>query len=352
MIDDDSHTDSVTTTRLTAAVRGARSLAPGLAVVGVLAALAFVLSEWSSFSPLVVGIALGAVVANVVGAPQVLAPGVRFAGRSLLRVGIVFLGLRLSLGDVAALGVDGLLVVALVVTVTFFGTRWLARSLGIGPDLGLLVATGYSICGASAIAAVNGVVHADEEETAYAITLVTIFGTLSIFVLPFVADRIGLSGAEFGTWVGASVHDVGQVVATASTGDAAAVEAATVVKLTRVVLLAPLVALVSLSVRRRGSAASSETATDTAVDERPPLLPLFVVGFLAAMLLRSSGLLSDGALDAAATIEKLLLTLALVGMGMGVRVAAMRRLGARPLVLGLLSWVLVAMTAYVGTTVT
>jgi uncharacterized integral membrane protein (TIGR00698 family) len=194
-------------------------------------------------------------------------------------------------------------------------------------------------------------VHADEEETAYAITLVTICGTLSIFVLPFVADRIGLVGAEFGTWVGASVHDVGQVVATASTGDAAAVEAATVVKLTRVVLLAPLVALVSLSARRRRPASLSAATNDADVEQHPPLLPLFVIGFLGAMLVRSSGLLSDDVLDVAATLEKVLLTLALVAMGMGVHVGQMRRLGARPLVLGLLSWVLVAGTAYVGTLV-
>lgn len=330
------------------AAQAVRSAVPGLAVVSALAVLAFAVAEWSSFSPLVVGIALGAVVANTLGVPTVLVPGVRFAARTLLRAGIVVLGLRLSLGDVADLGADGVIVVIMVVVVTFFGTQWLARRLGIGRDLGLLVATGYSICGASAIAAVNGVVHADEEETAYAITLVTICGTLSIFVLPFVADRIGLVGAEFGTWVGASVHDVGQVVATASTGDAAALEAATVVKLTRVVLLAPLVALVSVSARRRRAVDLSAASGDAAPEQHPPLLPLFVIGFLAAMLVRSTGVLSDDALDVAADVEKILLTVALVGMGMGVRVGQMRRLGARPLVLGLLAWVLVAGTAYVG----
>lgn len=328
----------------------APALLPGLAVVGVVAALAFAVAAWSGVSPLVVGIALGAVVANGITLPAVLLPGVAFAARSLLRVGIVLLGLRLSLGDLAGLGADGLLVVAMVVVVTFVGTQLLAKRLGIGPELGLLVATGYSICGASAIAAVNGVVHADEEETAYAITLVTICGTLSIFALPAIADLVGLAGAQFGTWVGASVHDVGQVVATASHGDAAAVEAATVVKLTRVVLLAPLVALVALDRRRRRRTLSlSAAANDPFVEEQPPLLPLFVVGFLVAILLRTSGLLSDGALDVAAHAEKILLTVALVGMGMAVRVSRMRRLGARPLVLGLLAWVLVAGTAYVGT---
>lgn len=328
---------------------GSARFVPGLLLVGVLGAIAFVVSTQIDLSPLVVGIALGAIVANVTTLSDAFAPGTAFAARSLLRLGIVLLGLRLSLGDLAGLGADGLIVVAMVVTVTFFGTQWLGRRLGVAPQLGMLVATGYAICGASAIAAVNGVVHADEEETAYAITLVTICGTLSIFVLPAIADVLGLVGAGFGTWVGGSVHDVGQVVATASHGDAAAVEAATVVKLTRVVLLAPLVAMVALSARRRRTASLSAAAADPVVDEHPPLLPLFVVGFLAAIAVRTTGVLSDGVLEVAADVEKWLLTLALVGMGLHVRIARMRLLGARPLALGLLAWILVATTAYLGT---
>jgi uncharacterized integral membrane protein (TIGR00698 family) len=228
------------------------------------------------------------------------------------------------------------------VTLTFVGTQWLARRLGVGPDLGLLVATGYSICGASAVAAIDGVIDADEEETAYAITLVTLCGTLSIGILPLVAGAVDLSGAAFGTWVGGAVHDVGQVVATASHDGDRALEAATVVKLTRVVLLAPLVALVAL--RRRAG-----TRTSGADAQHPPLLPLFVVGFLGTIVVRSSGILGGDALGRLADLEKLLLTAALVALGFGVRISKMRRLGGRPLVLGMLAWVLVAGTAYAGT---
>ena len=226
---------------------------PGLALLVLIAAGATALS-WvvPVMSPLVAGLALGALVVNLVPIPDHLAPGIAFGGRSLLRLGIVLLGFRLSVGDVARLGLPGLGVVAVVVAGTFFGTQWLGRRLGVSEDLGLLVATGYSICGASAIAAMDGVVHADEEETAYAITLVTLCGTLSIFVLPLIAHAVGMPAGDFGTWVGGSVHDVGQVVATASQEGPRAVAAATVVKLTRVVLLAPLVATVAL--RRRGRA--------------------------------------------------------------------------------------------------
>ena len=166
---------------------------PGLALLVLIAAGATALS-WvvPVISPLVAALALGALVVNLVPIPDHLAPGIAFGGRSLLRLGIVLLGFRLSVGDVARLGLPGLGVVAVVVAGTFFGTQWLGRRLGLSEDLGLLVATGYSICGASAIAAMDGVVHADEEETAYAITLVTLCGTLSIFVLPLIAHAVGM----------------------------------------------------------------------------------------------------------------------------------------------------------------
>lgn len=331
-----------------------RTLVPGVAVLVVLAAVAWAVSlMFPSVSPLVAGVALGALVVNVVPIPHRCAPGIDNGGRRLLRVGIVLLGLRLSIGDLAGLGPRGLVVVAVVVAVTFVGTRWLAQRLGVAPDLGLLVATGYSICGASAIAAMNGVVGADEEETAYAITLVTLCGTLSIFLLPALGGPLGLEGEAFGSWVGASVHDVGQVVATATHGGADALAVATVVKLTRVALLAPMVAGVAI-IRRRSAVRRSAAAVGLAADgdgqPRVPILPLFVVGFLAAVTVRSTGALSESALDWITTVEKLVLTVAMVGLGMGVRLGRMRQIGGRPLVLGLAAWILVAGMAYLATT--
>lgn len=315
---------------------------PGLLLVVVLAAAAWSLSAFvGALSPIVVGIVLGALVANTVGVPERCVVGTKLAARSLLRLGIVLLGLRLSLGDLAGLGPDGLVVVAAVVMVTFAGTQWIARRLGVSDDLGLLVATGYSICGASAIAAMDGVVGADEEEVAYAISLVTLCGTLSIAVLPLLGSLVGADGATFGTWVGGAVHDVGQVVATAAQGGDDALEAATVVKLTRVVLLAPLVALVAIRTRRGRTAVVGE--------QRPPIVPLFVMGFLVAIGVRSTGVLSAGSLEVAATVEKVLLTAALVALGMGVDIGRLRRLGGRPLALGMVAWILVAGSAALGT---
>ena len=329
-------------TRVTAT---ATNLGPGLLLVAALVVVARLLNEVAStVSALVFAVILGALMANTIGIHARFEPGLRFAAKRLLRIGIVLLGFRLSLGDVADLGGTGLAIVVVTVLVTFVGTQWMGRRLGLSGDLSLLVATGFSICGASAVAAMEPMTDAEEEEVAAAIGLVTVFGTLSIITLPVLGSVIGLDDADFGSWVGAATHDVAQVVAAASTASATAVSAAIVVKLTRVVLLAPMVAFVSW---RRRSTVEVEPGGSA-----PPLLPLFVAGFLAAVVIRTTGVLSSDTLATIKDAEGILLAAAMVGLGSGVRIAKLRGLGPTPVVLGLLSWFLVAGISLVGVLVT
>ncbi len=194
---------------------------PGIVMAVAVAAIAFILESlvknYTSVvvSPLVVAVVLGALISNLGFLPESSRPGLGYASRKLLRVGIVLLGLQLSIAQVRELGVPGLALVIIVVAITFTGTQWLGRKMGLSHGLSLLVATGFSICGASAIAAMRPVSDADDDDMAYAIALVTICGTLAIFVLPAVGEFIDFSGVRFGSWVGASVHDVAQTVATA-----------------------------------------------------------------------------------------------------------------------------------------
>ncbi|MDP9074854.1 MAG: putative sulfate exporter family transporter [Actinomycetota bacterium] len=329
---------------------------PGLALVGVCVAAAFAFSGLvPAISPLVASVAIGAVLANLGLVPGWARAGTHFAAKRLLRFGVVLLGFQLAVGQVLHLGAAALVVVAVVVAATFFGTQWFGRKLGVSRSLTLLIATGFSICGASAVAAVEGVAEAEEEEVAFAIALVTLCGSLAIGLLPMLRHPLGLSAAgSYGSWVGASVHDVGQVVATAASGGSVAVRAAVIVKLTRVVLLAPMVAGISLARRRNGTpdvepATPTKPATKTM---RPPLLPLFVAGFLAAIALRSTGAIPAGALNAIKSVQNLSLAAALVGLGTGVRLAKLRRVGGRPLLLGLGSWVIVAVVSYAGVLLT
>jgi uncharacterized integral membrane protein (TIGR00698 family) len=321
-------------------------LIPGLGFVAVAVAVCFGLAAVVGFSPLVIGVVLGAVAANtgLIGARTT--PGVALGGKRMLRIGIVLLGLRLSIDEVRTVGLEGFIGVVGVLLVTFFGVQLLARALGMSSGFGLLVGTGYAICGASAIAAMAPLSSADKEETAYAVGLVTLFGTLSILTLPLIGRSLGLADETFGIWVGAAVHDVGQVTATASTYSDAALASATLVKLTRVALLAPLVLGVGVVQRRRAAAASAAVAGDgrTAASHLP-LVPLFVVGFLAAVAVRATGWLSTDALSTARELDKVFLTAGMFGLGAGVQFARLRRLGGRPLVLGVVSWVGVAGSA-------
>ena len=328
---------------------------PGLGLVAVVATIAFAVEAVVKtatpivLSPLVVAVVLGGLISNLGLIPDRCRSGLRFAARSLLRLGIVLLGLQLSFAQVRELGAPGLLLVVFVVAITFVGTQWLGKKLGLSHGLSLLVATGFSICGASAIAAMRPVSDADDDDMAYAIALVTICGTLAIFLLPAFAEIIGFSGAQFGSWVGASVHDVAQTVATASTGNQEAQHAAIIVKLTRVMLLAPMVAGVSFARRRKiaRSQMIDENATANAT-KLPPLIPLFVVGFLIAISLNSFFDLPNAVLSDAKWIEKSLLASALVGLGAGVDARKLRSIGSRPLVLGLISWLLIATLSAIG----
>nr|WP_189053362.1 putative sulfate exporter family transporter [Longimycelium tulufanense] len=292
-----------------------------------------------AISALTVAIVLGVVVGNLPVLPAATRPGLAWATRRLLRVGVVFLGLQLAVPQVLGLGAGTLLTVLATVVLTFAGTLLLGRALGLSRGLSMLVGTGFAICGASAVAAMEGVVERDEEDVATAIALVTLYGSLAIVALPLLAGPVGLAGADFGRWSGASVHEVAQVVAAASPAGAMAVATAVVVKLSRVVLLAPLVAAVSMMERRRRAAAEGG---------RPPLVPLFVLGFLAMVLVRSTGAVPDAALDVAKTLTTLLLAGALFGLGSGVRLAALVRTGPRALLLGLLSTLLAMAVSWSG----
>jgi uncharacterized integral membrane protein (TIGR00698 family) len=310
--------------------------------VGIATAIAFAVARAvPALNPSTVAVLLGAGLSNTGLHRSRLRPGTRLASHRLLRVSIVLLGLQLSLPELAHLGSRGLVVVLATVTITLIGTQLLGKALGVSAPRRLLVATGFSICGASAVAAMAPVAGGDEEDTGVAIALVTLCGSLAIVILPALRVPLGLDVSSFGSWVGASVHDVGQTVATANRVPGA-LNTAVVVKLARVVLLAPLVAGVSLLRRRQ---AKDDPAAPV---RRPAPIPLFVAGFLAAVTLASTGIMPAASLQTTKSVQGILLAAALVGLGTTIHLPTLRRTGARAILLGLASWILVASIAYLG----
>jgi uncharacterized integral membrane protein (TIGR00698 family) len=316
-------------------------LLPGLAIALLGLIVAVVVSSLVEvLGAIIVAVGLGILVRNLGVLPASADPGLTFAAKKLLRVGIVLLGFRLALTDLLDVGAPALAVVVVIVITTLVATTWLGQRLGLSRELALLTGTGYAICGASAIAAMREVIDADDDAPAFAIALVTIFGTASIVVLPVLARVGGLSTEAFGQWAGSAVHDVGQVVATAAAGGDEALAVAVVVKLTRVLLLGPVLVAVGLWWRRRAD-------TDR-TGPRPPLVPLFIVGFVLAAAVRTSGLLPTGAIDLLRTLEGWMLAIALFGLGTGVRIERLRQVGGRALSLGTAAFVVVAGLAYLG----
>ncbi|WP_427018968.1 YeiH family protein [Pseudarthrobacter sp. P1] len=296
-------------------------------------------------------VVLGIVAVNVPGTGPLCGgawqPGLHFAGKHLMRVGIVLLGLKLSLGDIAALGWKAAGLVAAVVLLSFAGTYALGKLFKLTGDAPLLIATGFSICGASAIGAMAAVKGTKHQETVLPVALVTLCGTLAIGVLPLLMHPLGLDALMFGQWVGASVHDVGQVVATAQTAGAVALSAAIVIKLTRVVLLAPMVATAGLLERRRhlrnaAAARAGGPGTPEAAANFPPIVPLFVLGFLAMIGIRTLGWTTPGILEAGGILQDIALGAALFGLGSSVHIRVLLHTGARASAMALCAWALIA----------
>jgi uncharacterized integral membrane protein (TIGR00698 family) len=263
-------------------------------------------------------IGLGVLAANIGVLPRRGIAPLAKVTKKLLRAGIVLLGFSVSFGSIAALGLPLIAVVAVSLVATLVVTTWVGRRMGLSPSRSLLIGTGTAICGASAIAAMEETAGADEEDVTVAIAMVTLFGTIALVLLPLLQGPLGLNDLQFGAWAGASVHEVGQVVAAASPAGAAVLAIAVVVKLTRVVMLAPVVAAVSVIQRMR----STGPATG---GKRAPIVPLFVLGFLACVALRSTGLLPEEALGWITQVQVAALGAALFGMGCSVKIASLAK---------------------------
>lgn len=264
----------------------------------------------------------------------VFKPGLTLSAKRLLRLGIVVLGLKLSLGDIAGLGWVTIVAIVALVGVSFVITWAIGRMFRLDGDQAVLLAAGFSICGVSAVGAMSAARGSDEKDTGTPVALVTLYGTAAIVVLPALAALLGLTPMQFGHWVGASVHDVGQVVATAQTLGTVALAAAIVVKLTRVLMLAPMVAIASVQTRRVQTRRSGRV-----VGKQPPIVPLFIVGFLALVLVRSVVVVPVSILNIADVVQSTLLAMALFGIGASLRLEKLARSGARSLAAGFVSWV-------------
>ncbi|MFM8517063.1 MAG: YeiH family protein [Nevskiaceae bacterium] len=319
-----------------------QALLPGLALGGAVTVAAFLLRALhlpglARISPLMLAIMIGMLVRNTFGRPESARAGLAFGLRVPLRLGIILLGLQVTLVDILGIGWTGLLILTFALFSTYLLTLWLGARLGVAPGLATLIAAGTGVCGASAIVAANTVVRDGDESVAYALATVTLFGTIAMFSYPLLGASLDLSPQVYGLWSGASVHEVAQVVAAGFARGQAEGEFATVAKLARVLMLAPLVIGMGLWAARQTAANGAPSAG------RAPI-PWFVFGFLALVLIGDTGWIDPKWRSAASVATQVLLTFALAAVGLETDMRRLVAQGWQPLLLGALATSYIALS--------
>lgn len=295
---------------------------PGLLLTGLLAGAALLLAQLPGLSlagPLGLALLLGVGWRLTLGLPAVTVPGVRFSAATLLRLGIVLLGVRLDFGLLYTSGARMLLLVLLVITAGLIGIVALGRLFRLPGRLTWLLAVGSSICGASAIAAAAPLVRAEDSEVSQAVGIISVLGALGVLAYTLLEPVLQLGPLLFGMLTGSTLQEVGHVLATGAVGGGAALDVASVTKLTRVAMLAPVLVAVNLLMRREADALVA----------RPPLVPWFLIGFLAVGIATSLGLIPEALRSLLQTGSLLLTALAMAAIGLRIEPAAFRQSGGR-----------------------
>ena len=308
----------------------------------------------SPISGVPVAIVIGLLLRNLLPLPRTLGPGLKFCTTTILRLGIVLVGIRLSVFDVVKLGVAGLPVVLAAIGTGLVFVTWFNRRLGLPPRLGTLIAAGTSICGVTAIVSTAPAIDADEREVAYAVANVVAFGLFGMLTYPYLAHALLQRSETVGLFLGTAVHDTSQVVGAALTyrqmyADDIVLRVATVTKLTRNLFLAAVIPLLTWMHLRSTHGA----ATGKARSGWKALVPMFVIGFVAMAIVRTIGdatLQSSGAAfgvwDSAAWTRltnqvgdfwasRLFLGTAMAAVGLNTSVTAFKGVGAKPFVVGM-----------------
>lgn len=316
-----------------------RPLLPGLLLTAAIASVALAirsLTGWAALSPLILSIIMGMLIRNTLSLPATIEPGIGFSLKRILRAGIVLLGLQVTLTQILSLGAPALITVTLTLAASFIAIRLMGRVLGVDRQLTDLIAAGTSVCGASAVIAANTVVRGKQEHVAYAVACVTLFGSISMLAYPLLAAPLGLDERAFGLWSGATIHEVAQVVAASFQAGDVAGQYGTISKLARIVLLAPLIMTLALSMRSSASDGKRVSAP----------MPCFVLGFVGMMLANSFVSIPAEVSGKLVTLTNFLLSMALAAMGLHANIGKLKAEGWRPLALGAFGWIFIAAFGY------
>lgn len=309
----------------------------GLALAIVVGICAMVLGRWMPLigGP-VFGILLGIAVRNVIGVGPVFKPGLQFASKQVLQWSIIALGFGLSIQQVAKTGLESLWVTLVTIVVAFGSAYLLGKWLGIPSKLKTLIGVGTAICGGSAIAAVTPIIKPEDHETAFAISTIFIFNIVAVLTFPLMGHWLGMSDEGFGMWAGTAINDTSSVVAAGYSYSVAAGDYATIVKLTRATLIIPICLVLAFMVAWREKKQGKNNFSLARI------FPWFILWFLVASALRSTGLIPEALNSSLHLLAQFLIVVALTAVGLSSDLRRMAVAGLRPIMLGLGVWVAVA----------
>jgi uncharacterized integral membrane protein (TIGR00698 family) len=297
----------------------------------------------------VFGILFG-MVAGRIRRPESCAPGIRFTGRKILQYSIILLGFDMNVTRIVSVGGQSLSVILLTLIAAFLVAFLMAKLLQIQGNTGILIGVGTAICGGSAIAATAPVLGAKDEEVTQAISTIFLFNVLAVFLFPVFGRILGLGDRGFGIWAGTAVNDTSSVVASASAwsqaaGNDTALGVATIVKLTRTLMIIPVSLGLSFYVTRKARRVDVEPESGRDGFSFLKTFPWFVLGFVATSLLNSFVPLPAGVASALVRLGKFMIIMALSAIGLSTDLGRLVRSGYKPLVLGLSCWVAAALAS-------
>jgi uncharacterized integral membrane protein (TIGR00698 family) len=317
----------------------------GLGLVGAISATAIWLAGTPYFqslrlSPLILGILIGAVVGNTIRdqIPRHWNTGIIYSAKIILKLAIILYGFRITFAQIAGVGLDGFFVDLIMLSTTLMiGSFVGIKLLGMDKETAIMVSAGASICGAAAVVATEPLVKAEAHKTAVAVGTVVLFGTLSMFAYPMVyrTGWIPMDENTFGVYIGATVHGVAHVVGAGEAVGEMAAQTSIIVKMTRVMLLAPTLIVIG-SILNRGKTRADGTKT-------PLVIPWFALGFVAVAAFNSLGLLAENVVAQINVFDTLLLTMAMTALGIETNLSKVKGVGLTPIYLaaGLFLWLVV-----------
>jgi len=328
----------------------------GLGFVALIAIIASFISQIPTvqkmgISPLVVGIVIGIIFANTLHhkMPTSWETGITFAAKKVLRFAIVFYGFRITFQQIGEVGLEGFMVSLIMLSTTFVFGTWLGHKVfKMEEDTSMLTAAGASVCGAAAVLATEPVLKAEEHKTAVAVSMVVLFGTISMFLYPVLYTTIienatgfmHMTGREFGIYVGGTIHEVAQVVAVPASIPGASEDmanSAVIVKMTRVIMIAPMLIALGIWLSFKAKKSGGETSAVKLV------IPWFAVYFIMVAGFNSLQLVPQNIVNVINEVDTFLLTMAMTALGIGTRFAKFKGLGLAPVytALGMFIWLVV-----------